>query len=196
MINLKELRKASGKNQSEIARLLGVTQQTYANYENGRTEASYDTLVRISKVFNLTVDEVISKNGGTDTINANPLVRLIELRNKNNLTQKDIAKITGYQQTLVSKWENGEREPDSKTLIKLAKYFNVTVDYLVGYDGAVEESAPVPQYTAQQKNCIDEISSLSDIECMQVLTFIKTMKQVKKEADLETLRILKLNDNN
>lgn len=171
MKNLKELRKASGKNQSEIARLLGVTQQTYANYENGRTEASYDTLVKISKVFNLTVDELIdsntekteitSINNKTFELSLNLGENIKYLRKLNNMRQEDICNLFNVARGTFSMWETGKREPDCKTLINLAKLFNVTVDYLIGNDNTIE-NATVPQYTAQQKNCIDMIMQFDE----------------------------------
>lgn len=60
--------------------------------------------------------------------------RITDLREKKNLYQKDIAKIFKVEQATVSNWENGKRIPDSEMLIKLANFFNVSVDYLLGND--------------------------------------------------------------
>lgn len=60
--------------------------------------------------------------------------RLTNLREKKNLYQKDIAEIFNIEQATVSNWENGKRIPDSEMLIKLAKFFEVSVDYLLGND--------------------------------------------------------------
>jgi repressor LexA len=46
--------------------------------------------------------------------------------------QKEIAEIIGYSEISYARYENGKREPDISTLCKLANYFNVTVDYLIG----------------------------------------------------------------
>ena len=58
--------------------------------------------------------------------------RLKELRTENKILQKDLAKVLGVQQNSVSGWENGSREPDFAMLEKIAVYFNVTTDYLLG----------------------------------------------------------------
>lgn len=58
--------------------------------------------------------------------------KLKELRIQKGITQKDIAIITGHQQTLVSKWELGEREPSFESLKKISKFFNVSIDTLLG----------------------------------------------------------------
>lgn len=59
-------------------------------------------------------------------------MRLKELRESKGLTQKEVAEIIGYSEISYGRYENGKREPDISTLCKLAEYFNVTVDYLIG----------------------------------------------------------------
>ena len=88
------------------------------------------------------------------------MIRLKELRKAKNKTQQDIARLTGYKQTLVSKWEHSDREPDTDTLIKLAKYFNVSVDYLIGKDDYTNFKLD-ENYSYQQLCCINMIKELS-----------------------------------
>ena len=59
-------------------------------------------------------------------------MRLKELRLSKGLTQSEIAKVIGYSSLSYARYEKGEREPDISTLCKLADYFNVSVDYLLG----------------------------------------------------------------
>ena len=47
------------------------------------------------------------------------------------LNQPELAKILNVTKQTVSNWENGNRIPDTITLVKLADYFNVTTDYLL-----------------------------------------------------------------
>lgn len=54
------------------------------------------------------------------------------LRKQKKLSQLDLAKIFNVAQNTVSQWENGERKPDLDILVKLAQFFNVTTDYLLG----------------------------------------------------------------
>ena len=58
--------------------------------------------------------------------------RLKELRIEKGLIQKELADILHLQNTAISKYELGERKPDQEILIKIAKYFNVSLDYLMG----------------------------------------------------------------
>lgn len=58
--------------------------------------------------------------------------RLKSLRSDLNKTQDDVAKDIGITRAAYSHLENNRNEPDNTTLIKLASYFGVTVDYLLG----------------------------------------------------------------
>lgn len=57
---------------------------------------------------------------------------LREERSQLGLNQVEFAKIFNVTKQTVSNWENGNRTPDTATLSKLADYFEVTVDYLLG----------------------------------------------------------------
>ena len=54
------------------------------------------------------------------------------MREDNDLTQQQIAKLLLCDQSLYSKYERGEREIPLHLLIKLADYYNTSLDYLVG----------------------------------------------------------------
>ena len=58
--------------------------------------------------------------------------RLKELRNDSGLSRSDLALKLNIATRLVCYWENGERECDFDTLIRIADLFDVTVDYLLG----------------------------------------------------------------
>ncbi len=58
--------------------------------------------------------------------------RLKELRKKRGVSQLKLALDLNMNQNTVSRYETGEREADYATLIQLADYFDVSVDYLLG----------------------------------------------------------------
>lgn len=58
--------------------------------------------------------------------------RLKELRVEKELTQEQLGRIFNIRKGTVSNWENGNRFPDEKTIIKLADFFDVSIDYLLG----------------------------------------------------------------
>ena len=61
-------------------------------------------------------------------------LRLKELRQEKGIGQIELAKKLEVSKGIISLWENGQREPNMYSLIKLAKFFNVTIDYLVGLE--------------------------------------------------------------
>ena len=60
------------------------------------------------------------------------ILRLKDMREDNDLTQAQVAKILMCDQSLYSKYERSEREIPLRLLIVLAEYYNVSLDYLVG----------------------------------------------------------------
>ena len=58
--------------------------------------------------------------------------RLRDLREDRDLTQKQLAEILGMSQTGYSKYETGENDVPSAVLIQLARFYNTSVDYLLG----------------------------------------------------------------
>lgn len=58
-------------------------------------------------------------------------LRIRDLREDNDLSQKEISKILMCDQSLYSKYERGEREIPLRMLILLADYYNTSLDYLV-----------------------------------------------------------------
>ncbi len=54
------------------------------------------------------------------------------LRLEKELSQAQIAEVLGITQDSISLWENGKRFPDTQYVIKLADFFGVSTDYLLG----------------------------------------------------------------
>lgn len=58
--------------------------------------------------------------------------RLRDLREDRDLNQTQVAKMLGMSQTGYSKYETGENDVPTQVLIKLARFYNTSVDYLLG----------------------------------------------------------------
>jgi transcriptional regulator with XRE-family HTH domain len=58
--------------------------------------------------------------------------KIKDLREDNDLTQKDIANILNISQRAYSHYENGTRNLPVEILIQLSKFYNVSTDYLLG----------------------------------------------------------------
>ena len=58
--------------------------------------------------------------------------RIRDLREDNDYTQKDIAKMLNCSQQAYSKYELGQRDIPTEILISLAKFYNTSTDYILG----------------------------------------------------------------
>lgn len=96
------------------------------------------------------------------------LKNLKKLRNENNVTQQQLADAISVSQQSINKYENHNIEPDISTLIQMADYFNVTVDYLIGRTGDV----------CADKSCG---SSLSRTE-LQIINKIRLLNKKQKDV--------------
>ncbi|MFD1466502.1 helix-turn-helix domain-containing protein [Lapidilactobacillus mulanensis] len=66
--------------------------------------------------------------------------RLKELRKNKRETQVETAKRLGFAPTTLASYEQGKRQPDQETLVAIANYFNVTVDYLLGINNTPKDA--------------------------------------------------------
>ena len=67
------------------------------------------------------------------------------LRTKHGISQQKLASIIGISQQSINKYENHNIEPDIDTLIRIANFFNTSVDYLIGHsniDRVIESVQP------------------------------------------------------
>ncbi len=60
--------------------------------------------------------------------------RLIELRKELGLSQTKLAKELGVSQDTISLWERNKSYPDAEMIIKLAKFYKVSSDYILGLE--------------------------------------------------------------
>ena len=68
------LRKKAGLSQEELGYKLNVTRQTVSKWELGQTTPEMDKLIEISKIFNISVDELINESETKNDSNSNPII--------------------------------------------------------------------------------------------------------------------------
>lgn len=112
--------------------------------------------------------------------------RMKNLRSKKKLTQSELAKILGVARTTYAMYEQGQREPDYETLQKIADYFEVTVDYLLG-----REEKKMPSLSDE-----DEFDKwVNDPEVYKFYKEFNESPDERKEALLAVWEILKKQNN-
>lgn len=83
------------------------------------------------------------------------MLRLKELRMRKGVTQLEFSKDMGVAASTVGMWEQGRNEPDAETLKSIARYFNVSTDYLLGYNSPVRtEPATAKPFTDDEVELI------------------------------------------
>lgn len=75
--------------------------------------------------------------------------KLADLRKRNGFSQEALAEKMGVSRQAVSKWERGESNPDTDTLIELANLYSVSLDVLVG--NKTEDTTPPPEKEQKTK---------------------------------------------
>ena len=87
----------------------------------------------------------------------------VELLQRNGVSTYQASKATGIAQSVFSSWKNGISKPKADKLKKIADYFGVPTDYLLGRD----EKAPAPEEPQQEQDVTgaefaDRVSQLSE----------------------------------
>ena len=101
------------------------------------------------------------------------LANLKILRDEASVSQKQLAEAIGVSQQSINKYENHNIEPDIETMIRIADYFNTSVDYLIGHTDVRRKIEVVHAYelnadevkiidgyrnlSARQKNCVTTV---------------------------------------
>ncbi|EIJ79173.1 immunity repressor protein [Bacillus methanolicus PB1] len=109
--------------------------------------------------------------------------RLKKLRGKRS--QEEIAQKIGISRARLSHYETGRSEPDSETLKKLADFYGVSTDYLLGSENAKKPSDDLPPLTEKDERDIarDLEKMLNDLENKEALSFHgEPMDEETKEA--------------
>lgn len=103
-------------------------------------------------------------------------MNLKKLRQQENLTQEQVAKIINKTAVAYGYYESGRNEPDLKTLQKLADFYEVSLDYLCGR----QYNNQIGYIPNDKRNLIKEILDLNEIEANEILQYVKGYKNAKK----------------
>lgn len=103
-------------------------------------------------------------------------MRLKELRLEKQLTQEQVALGIQTGQSNIGRWEREEVLPTSEFIIKLADFFGVSTDYLLGRtdDFGAPVLGNVPQYSAEEQKLIQDYRGLSQPLKDMLQSLIKT----------------------
>ena len=137
MNRLKELRIENNLLQNDMAKVLNLTQGCYSKYEMESLDIPTNILKKISKYYNVSIDYILKLTDTKETystsivLDSPALTWLKEIREDRDLLQKDIAKILNMSRTGYADYESGKNDISTSVLKKLAKYYKVSIDYLL-----------------------------------------------------------------
>lgn len=109
IMRLKEARKSAGLTQKEVATVVGVNQNTYSYWENGKTKIDSESLAKLSELFGVTTDFLLDKapcKTTVDSVNDKPAVRSDEeklLGVYNSLDQESKTQLMSVAYLIMSK---------------------------------------------------------------------------------------------
>ena len=98
--------------------------------------------------------------------------RIKQLRLEKDILQSELANVLKVRQNTVSNWETGRNEPDQQALLAMSKYFDVSIDYILGNSDLKKEPTQ------------DELDSLTDLQ-KEIIALMGNMSQEQQKDLLE-----------
>lgn len=125
--------------------------------------------------------------------------RIRELRKSFNLSQEALSKIINTTQQAVSRMENYAYDIPSDLLIEMAKYFNVTTDYILGVSDIKRDLSGQIRMNHEMEQCYDIVvryQNLSEINKKTLRCLLERLEQAQKENKESSAKEVKKDDEN
>ena len=100
------------------------------------------------------------------------MINLKDLRKSKKLTQSQVAEVINTTQTCYNYYEKEKREPGIETLCKLADFYGVTLDYLVGRKFVND----IGYLDEDQRKLVSAIKTLDDKQLSKVIAYVEGLK--------------------
>ena len=100
--------------------------------------------------------------------------KLKELRRKHKITQEQLAKIINVERSSIGKYESTNTIPSKETLLKIAQYFNVSTDYLLGNESTQQrreskKTIETEKITEQEKTLLETFRSTTELGRQRII---------------------------
>lgn len=121
-----------------LSKALDVDLSLIYKYLRKEFTPSVPNAIKIANYFHCSLDYLLGLSEDISTINCSVVkpfsIQLKELLKEHNCTRYKLKKDTGLAKQSVDDWYHGIRVPSIENVIILSKYFNCTIDYLLGRD--------------------------------------------------------------
>lgn len=111
------------------------------------------------------------------------IAKLKQLRQKAGLSQAQLAEAIGVSQQSVNKYENHSVEPDIDTLIRIADYFHVSVDYLIDHTGVGHAAAF--DLNTEEARLVEDWRQLHSAEKESIRLIVQNYLRSNRNAGLD-----------
>lgn len=185
---LKMLREKGGMTQQDAAELFGTSLSTYQKYERDKNpnQPSTEMLMQIAKYYNVSLDWLLDMPGAErGDIMLKDTLKL--LREQKNLTKKQVADAIEVTERAYITYEYGQRDVSTGTLQKLADFYGVTTDYLLGRQEATDSKKPLDEFAQREclknpeKIFLQKYLELTDDQRDNVLDFFRRVAECLHE---------------
>ena len=133
---LKELITESNKSDEQIAEIVGVHRTTIGKYKSGKDFPSTDTFIKLADFFNCSADYLLGKNDDLTTSAFKTCPPFNEqlnfLLNKYKISKQALSINSHIPESIIYQWRDGIYKPTLANVIKLAEYFDCSVDAILG----------------------------------------------------------------
>lgn len=121
--------------------------------------------------------------------------RIRLLRTESHMTQEEFGRIFGISKPTVSFYEHGKSVPNDQIKTAIARYFGVSVDYLLGVTDSRELTSPTPAVAQRPAEAAiaGELGSLSDRQLDRLLGYIQALKELPEGAASQNTSIVEKN---
>lgn len=121
--------------------------------------------------------------------------RIRLLRTESHMTQEEFGRIFGISKPTVSFYEHGKSVPNDQIKTAIARYFGVSVDYLLGVTDSRELTSPMPAAAQRPAEAAiaGELGSLSDRQLDRLLGYIQALKELPEGAASQNASIVEKN---
>lgn len=137
MNKLKDLRLQHGLSLRRLGDLTGISHTQLSRIERGEQDINGKIAVILANFFDVSIDYLVGFSDDEPAIprsfSHTAIERLTTLRKQQCLSARKLGESTGISQTKINKIERGEQKISTPQAVSLADYFNVSVDYLLGY---------------------------------------------------------------
>jgi transcriptional regulator with XRE-family HTH domain len=113
--------------------------------------------------------------------------RFKQLREEMNITQRELAEHLNCSKSAIALYETGQRNPDHETLNKIADFFSVSTDYLLGRTDFRTSADRITEALGADKELLEFWEETKDRENVQLL-----FKQVRQLSDKDIKQVIKI----